>query len=345
MEEQELAERIAGANAPLALGGGFTRGMAAEGERLSLAGLAGVRLYEPGALTLVAGAGTPLAEVEALLAGEGQRLAFEPMDHRGLLGTSGEPTIGGVMAGNVSGPRRVVAGAARDFCLGLRVVDGGGRVLKAGGRVMKNVTGYDLPKLFCGSRGRLGAITEVALKVLPVPETEVTLVGGGGVPVLAAGLGTPFEVTGAAVMGGETLLRLEGLEASVAYRQGALASRLGGDWRVAAEEESRALWRQVRDVGPFHGLAGEVWRVHLRPSRAEGLLAALGGPEAVIDWGGGLLWLRAPGEALLGEVAKAGGHATCVRGGAARSAEAPAVAALSAGLKARFDPRGLFGSL
>ena len=166
-------------------------------------------------------AGTPLAEVEALLAGEGQRLAFEPMDHRALLGTTGTPTIGGVVAANVSGPRRIQVGAARDFALGARFVDGAGRVLKNGGRVMKNVTGYDLVKLMAGSWGTLGVLTEVSLKVLAVPETEATLVGRGltaapAVAALRAALGSPCDVTGAAHLrasGGAsaTLVRIEGL--------------------------------------------------------------------------------------------------------------------------------------
>ena len=122
--EDDLAAVIGDATGPLSIQGGGTRGMAPDGTVLSLAGLSGITRYDPGALTLVARAGTPLVEVEAALAAEDQMLAFEPMDHRGLLGTTGEPTIGGVVAGNVSGPRRVQAGAARDFMLGVRFDDG-----------------------------------------------------------------------------------------------------------------------------------------------------------------------------------------------------------------------------
>ena len=201
--EAELAEMVTGLTEPVRVLGGGTRGIAGPQAALVTTGLTGVTLYEPGALTLVARAGTPLAEVEAALDAEGQRLAFEPMDHRGLLETGGEPTIGGVVAANVSGPRRVQAGACRDFALGVRFVDGRGQVLKNGGRVMKNVTGYDLVKLMAGSWGTLGVLTEVSLKVLPKAETTETISvqvpdAGTAIRVLSAGLGSPYEVTAAA---------------------------------------------------------------------------------------------------------------------------------------------------
>ncbi|WP_295316268.1 FAD-binding protein, partial [Roseobacter sp.] len=164
--EAALAEMIRSANGPLTVTGGGTRGMTGDGETLETGALSGISLYEPGALTIVAGAGTPLADVHTALAAENQRLAFEPMDHRPLLGTTGEPTLGGVIAANVSGPRRIQGGAARDYALGVRFVDGAGNIVKNGGRVMKNVTGYDLVKLMCGSCGTLGVLSEVALKVL-----------------------------------------------------------------------------------------------------------------------------------------------------------------------------------
>ncbi len=172
-------------------------------------------------------AGTALAEVERVLAGERQRLAFEPPDLRGLLGREGVSTIGGVAAANAGGPRRVQAGAARDAMLGVRFVTGAGEVVKNGGRVMKNVTGYDLVKLMAGSAGRLGVLSEVSLKVQAVPEAEATLVGEGmgdeaGLAALRAALGSPFDVSGAARAEGRSLIRVEGMTGSVAYRAGRL---------------------------------------------------------------------------------------------------------------------------
>ncbi len=350
LNELELSEVVAGAEVPLRVAGGGTRGFGA-GD-LSVAGISGVVLYEPGALTLVVRAGTPLREVEALLASEGQRLAFEPMDHRALLGTGGEPTIGGVVAGNVSGPRRVQVGACRDALLGVRFVDGRGKVIKNGGRVMKNVTGYDLVKLMAGSFGTLGVLSEVSLKVLPMPEVAATLVCDGldavaGVAALSRALGSPFEVTGAAIVGGQARVRIEGLAASVKYRSARLLDLLGAGWEVGAGE----LWQEVRDVLPFAARAGAVWRVSVKPSDGPVLTAALGVEhEAIYDWGGGLIWvLVAEGVDIRPALKGFSGHATLIRASddmrakVARFQPEPApLAAISAGLRAQFDPRGIF---
>ncbi len=343
MSEAELAEAIRGAGGPLRIVGGGTRGLGiVAGTALETAGLAGISVYEPGALTLVAGAGTGLAEIEALLAGEGQRLPFEVPDMRGLLGRTGASTLGGVVAANASGPRRVQVGACRDSLIGVRFVDGRGCVIKNGGRVMKNVTGYDLVKLMAGSWGTLGVLSEVAFKVQAVPEAEATLCApvamAAGVAAMVGAMGSPFDVSGAAWVGGEVRLRVEGMAGSVRYRSGARAGHLGGDWRVVTGDASAALWREVRDVAPFVGRAGDVWRVSVKPSDAVTLMAGLEA-EVLLDWGGGLVWVLGEVD-MHARVAALGGHATRVRGaGAVFQPEPAGVAALTAGLRAQFDPR------
>ena len=354
--EAEVAE-ILRAGPPVALRGGGTRAPAPEPGTvlLSTAGLTGITLYEPGALTLVARAGTPLAEVEAALAAEGQMLPFEPWDARALTGATGAPSFGGMAATNASGPRRPVAGACRDSMIGVRFVDGTGMVVKNGGRVMKNVTGLDLVKLMAGSHGTLGVLTEISVKVLPRPERVATLVLRGlglapAVAAMSAALCTPFQVSGAAHLPdrGETWLRLEGFAGSVAHRARALAAELV----IFAEAEmAERDWTEVRDARPLAGAEapGAVWRISVKPSDGPGVVAALG-PDArwLMDWGGGLVWARVP-EAfdLRAALAALAGHATLVHPGHATPPrwpvlppEAPPVAALSAALRARFDPAG-----
>jgi len=364
--ENELAKIIAEADTPFCIQGGGTRpiGRLPDGTKLSTTGLSGISLYEPGALTMVAGAGTPLAEIEAALETEGQRLAFEPMDHRGLLSTNGTPTIGGVIAANVSGPRRIQVGAARDHLLGVRFVDGQGRAVKNGGRVMKNVTGYDLVKLMAGSFGTLGVLTEVSLKVLPKSRaTGVLLLEGledaTAIKALSTALASPFEVTGAAHMqnGMEgdpvTIIRLEGFENSVAYRAVELQKLLSGFGQftlVTDPDRTRSIWQGVRDVAAYHNIPGDVWRLSVTPSDAPGIVAQLPGVEALYDWGGGLIWLllseNTPltADDMTRAMANKPGHATLIRGDASNGAFprlSPAIAMLHAGLKQKFDPRNI----
>jgi glycolate oxidase FAD binding subunit len=349
--EAELSEAVRSAERPLVLRGGGTRGICrAVGTVLQTSGLTGIELYEPGALTLVARAGTPLTEVEAVLAAERQRLAFEVPDLRGLLGRDGASTVGGVVAANASGPRRVQVGACRDALLGVRFVDGTGAVIKNGGRVMKNVTGYDLVKLLAGSNGALGVLSEVSFRVQAVPEASVTLSAETdalqGLADLRRALGSPFDVSGAAYMSGKAMLRLEGMAGSVRYRAGQLRALLGGGW----QEDAAADWRQLRDVTPFAGQAGAVWRLVVKPSEAGRIAAALSG-ETIFDWGGGLIWLLTQDPGLDVRAAVAGaGHATLIRalpgmqGVPVFPPEPPGVAALTAGLRAKFDPRGIFNA-
>ncbi len=351
-DEAELSEVVAASTAPLCIRGGGTRGVHVAGAGLSTSALSGITLYEPGAMTVVAKAGTPIADIEAVLAAENQRLAFEPMDHRALLGTTGTPTIGGVMAANISGPRRISVGAARDFLLGVRYVDGMGQIVKNGGRVMKNVTGYDLVKLMAGAHSTLGVLSEVSLKVLPRPEAQSTLILHGlddtsAVGALAKALGSPFEVSAAAhdPAKGETLLRLEGFSDSVSYRVNQLKTLLGGE--IIVEENNTARWDAWRDVASFAGVEGDVWRVSCKPSDGPALVAKSNAQAVLYDWAGGLIWLRAAaGYDLRSALGAYDGHATLVRGtGQPRfEPESAGVARLTAGLRARFDPRGLLNA-
>ncbi|MER8905323.1 glycolate oxidase subunit GlcE [Mesorhizobium sp. M0772] len=348
---------------------------------LDLSKLTGVTLYEPAELVLSAKAGTPLSEIENLLAENGQQLAFEPMDYGPLLG--GEPgkgTIGGVLAANLSGPRRLKAGAARDHILGINAVAGRGEAFKSGGRVVKNVTGYDLSKLMANSWGTLAVFTDVTFKVLPAAETEVTLAMRGllddaASAAMALALGSSAEVSSAAhlpertaarVAGGSlgadaaTLLRVEGFGPSVAYRIEALKTLLknAGPLQEIAGEASHSLWRDIRDCTPFADRSEKpVWRVSMAPSQAHQMVLTLRmqiGVSAFYDWQGGLVWLRMeegdPEAALLrGLIRKlGGGHATLVRATPSHRAavpvfepQAPHMAALSARLKAEFDPKSI----
>lgn len=370
--EAELADMVASASQPLRIVGGGTRqalGCPVAGMALNTGELAGIVDYQPGALTLVARAGTRLSEIDAALAGSNQHLAFEPMDHRLLLGSSGEPTIGGVVAGNLSGPRRVQAGACRDFLLGLRFVDGLGNAVKTGGRVMKNVTGLDLVKLLAGSFGSVGIITEVAFKVLPKPEASAQLTLDGlsdenAISAMAMVLGSPFEITGAAHIPGRamTYIRLEGFEASVKYRIDRVRDLLAAFGPAEIITDARAIaenWRSIRDVADFAAVPGAVWRISTRPSVAPLLVASIGkvvtDARAIYDCGGGLVWLLVPDtlDASAGLIRSnlrefGGGHATLIRAGEATRGSVPVfepepveLRRISRGIRAKFDPKGI----
>ena len=363
--EKDLAEAVKAAAAKkvgLHIRGGGTRsgiGHGVTGELLDMTAIKGISLYEPGALTIVAKAGTPLAEIEAELAKEKQRLAFEPMDHRPLYATKGKPTIGGVVAGNVSGPRRIQAGACRDSLIGVRFVDGEGTIVKNGGRVMKNVTGYDLVKLMCGSLGTLGVLTEVGFKVLPMPEACASVIIPGldnasAIKAMSAALTSPYDVNGAAhVPGKGTFVRIEGFEGSVKYRSGELKELLGRFGEVVVEADQKAsqsLWAGIRDVEHLASGEGDIWRISVKPSEGAKIVDLLGeGAQAQFDWGGGLVWARVPaGSDVRKRLNAFEGHATLMRADETTrkklgvfQPEQPALAAISAGLRAKFDPMGI----
>lgn len=347
---------------------------------LDLSGLSGVTLYEPAELVLSAKAGTPLAEIEALLDKNNQELAFEPMDYGPLFGAkAGQGTIGGTIAANLSGPRRIKAGAARDHFLGVTAVTGRAETIKSGGRVVKNVTGYDMCKVLAGSWGTLAAMTDVTIKVLPKAETEASIVvegldDGQAAQAMAAAMGSACDVSAAAHLpdhvasyfdglakpGASTVLRLEGVAPSVNHRKATLAALLKGFGAVALlnENESRLLWRSVRQVKPFateSALARPLWRISTSPAQGHAI-AALITPAAQMfyDWGGGLIWAAMPfsdepdAVSIRGAVAALGGHATLVRAPAAIRAsvdvfepEAAGLAALNKRVKEGFDPKGV----
>jgi len=347
---------------------------------LDLSALTGVTLYEPAELVLSARAGTPLSEIEALLEENNQELAFEPIDYGPLLGgPAGRGTLGGCIAANLSGPRRIKAGAARDHFLGLTAVTGRGDTIKSGGRVVKNVTGYDLCKLFAGSWGTLGAMTDITIKVLPKAETEATVLVEGlddaqAGAAMAAAMGSPYDVSGAAHLPDHvaswfdglprpeaaTALRLEGFAPSVKHRKETLAALMKGFGPVALleEKDSRALWRSIRQVRPFAGEASQarpLWRISVPPAQGHRLVDLITpAAQMFYDWGGGLAWVAMPFEdepdagSIRGAAAELGGHATLIRAPAAVRAtvdvfepEEPALAALTRRVKESFDPKGL----
>ncbi|HKY94645.1 MAG TPA: FAD-binding protein [Kiloniellales bacterium] len=386
--EAELVEAVASANAAgrslELLGRGSKRAMGRPLQveaTLDLSRFSGVVAYEPNELLLTAGPATPLAEIEALLAGAGQALAFEPPDFGPLLGAAaGAGSLGGAIAVNLAGPRRFKAGAARDHLLGFKAVTGGGARFKSGGRVVKNVTGYDLSKLIAGSWGTLAAMTELTVKVLPAGETLRTLVLLGldaveGGLAMTAALLSSCEVSGAAWLpaaqaralridpvaapgSSVTALRLEGPEPSVLARLATLRSLLPKTppQLVLEPESSRPFWRAVADARGFVGDSRPLWRLTLTPTSGPQVLHALELPEedTFLDWGGGLLWVTADrSEALLPRLEAAlsrhGGAATLVRGPAALRAsvhqlpsQPPALLALAKRVKAGFDPKGVF---
>lgn len=338
--------------------------------QLTTSALQGIAFYEPAEMVICAGAGTPLSAIEATIDQRGQMLPFEPMDHRMLYASGGEPTIGGVVAGNISGPRRISAGAARDSLLGIRLVNGAGEIIKNGGRVMKNVTGLDLVKLNCGAHGTLGLLTQVTLRLLPRPEHEATIVirrlnDASAIAAMTQALGSPFFVSGAAHLGADmgrefprTFLRLEGLRDSVDYRTQKLIDLLApfGAKHALEPGDSARLWRAIRDA-EFLAEPREraVWRVSLAPSRGAQFIARLGNlaSKHFYDWGGGLVWFMsapdvATATAIRAALAPFGGHATLMRAPDPLRGAVDVFQPLSAplmritrGVKKSFDPDGV----
>jgi glycolate oxidase FAD binding subunit len=333
-------ERIRAAHdsqTPLIVEGGGSKtfyGNPDEGEVLSTRTFGGVVDYQPKELVLTARAGTPLAEIEALLAGQGQMLAFEP-PHFG-----GKATLGGCIAAGLSGPRRPYAGAARDFVLGVRMIDGTGQPLRFGGQVIKNVAGYDVSRLMVGALGTLGLITEVSLKVLPRPAEEITLQfelhEADAIQKMNQWAGQPLPLSATSWHAGVLTVRLSGAASAVHAAQ----ARLGGE----ALGDAAAFWQRLRDQAtPFFDKR-PLWRLAVKPTA---LPLSLGDTQW-IEWGGAVRWLASERPAAtLREAAKVvGGHATLFRGDAPIDGVftplAPAIATLHRNLRQRFDPKGIF---
>ncbi|MGO9742690.1 MAG: glycolate oxidase subunit GlcE [Roseiarcus sp.] len=357
--QREVAEAVAAAASerkPLEIvAGGSKRafGRPVRAERtLDLTRLAGVIDYEAAELVLTARPATPLAEIEAALAAKRQMLAFEPPNWQALMRTNAEPTLGGVIACNLAGPRRVRCGAPRDFLLGFSAVNGVGEIWKAGGKVVKNVTGFDMSKLLAGSFGTLSVLTELTLKVAPRPETERTVLFSAladeiAVATMAKALNTPFEVSSVAHLpypaarrssvaevsgglGAVTAMRLEGPAPSVAFRLEAIEGLFGRGARLD-DEASRRFWREIGEVRPLLPADGRIaWRLCPPPSRAAAVVdvvrARLSSADAFYDWGGGLVWLSldeqqagadAGAEIVRAAMKPQGGHSTLVVAGEA----------------------------
>ena len=336
----QLADRIrdAGArHAPLRIRGGGTKdfyGRAASGEILDTRVYNGIVDYEPTELVITARAGTSLETIEAAMRERGQMLAFEPPRF-----ASGG-TLGGAIASGLSGPRRAYSGAARDFVLGIRMLDGNGADLSFGGRVMKNVAGYDIARLMAGALGTLGVVTEISLKVLPRPAAELTLwqeqSQAEAIELMNTWAGKPYPITATCHAESRLYVRLSGAEPAVR----AAREKLGGE----TVQDGGAYWDALRDHRlPFFD-ATPLWRLSVKSTTPP---LALHGAQ-VIEWGGALRWFRGSAEAnaVRSAATQAGGHATLFRGETAAAEVfqplAPAVQKVHRRLKDTFDPHGIF---
>lgn len=371
--EDEIVDAIADAardGTTLTIGsGGSKAGFGANSSACTLAmnGFAGVVDYDPAELVLTVRPGTPLSEIQTLVASQAQMLAFEPFDHGPIYGrVIGAATIGGVVAAGVAGSQRVSSGGARDHLLGFRAVSGAGEAFVAGAKVVKNVTGFDLPKLAAGSWGRLFAMTEITLKVLPCPRVTATRLIEGlslaqALKAMAMAMGSQAEIAAAAHVPGYqsgarelTVFRIQGFGPSVSARCAMLEALLCAVGRVETpgDDEAASLWNDLRTLAPI-GSDRTLWRINVAPSAAQAVVSALHplGAEWMLDWAGGLIWLGFDGDpnAVRDMAALGGGHATLVRASdKVRAAvpafhpAAPGVAALEERVRRAFDPKGVF---
>jgi len=353
----ELAQLIASATVPFevfGLGTKRTLGRPVAAAPLDLSAFNNIIAYEPDELILECGAACKLSDVEKRLAQKNQMLAFEPPNYASLLGAKHAGSIGGALACNLAGPRRLKAGAARDHILGVTGVNGRGEIIRTGARVVKNVTGYDVPRLMGGSFGTLMAFTSVIFKVLPSPETEETCVlkdqgPAQAVAAMALLLATGAEISSAAYVPKHgTYLRIEGIKASVKARV-EMVQAAAEVQEVLTMAASQKIWAGLRDVMPLAESHKDIWRIILPPSEAAAFLAALPFEhDYYVDWAGSLIWL-ATERGNNPRASLKSGVATLFRSNAETRAQADvfhpqsaALATLSSRVKAAFDPHGLF---
>lgn len=329
---RETAVEIRGSGSKLHLGSAIS------GERLDTRCHVGIVSYEPTELVVTARCGTPLKELEAVLAERGQMLPFEP-PHLGP-----DATLGGAIACGLSGPARFAAGSVRDYVLGVRMVNGQGEIVRFGGQVMKNVAGYDMSRLMVGAFGTLGLLLDISLKVLPCPEQVISLVARKGSPAALEHMiklsRLPLPLTGAAWDAGELHLRLSGSQAAVTEAQ----AFLGPEYT----EADTAWWQDLREMRlPYFQSQRPLWRLALPPASAPFPMPG----ETLIDWAGAQRWLKSAADAtqMFASAAAEGGHARLWPTAAMGNATAQQLPVLEPGLlrlhqrvKEALDPSGVF---
>ena len=346
--ESDVREVLLSETEPLHIAGGQSRLVATEKKNISTSQLNGIVDYEPGALTMVAKAGTPLSVIKDTLQKENQQLAFEPPEMKHILRLPGNSTIGGVFATNASGSRRIQVGAARDHLLGVRFVDGLGRVLKNGGRVMKNVTGYELVMLMAGSWGTLGVITEVSFKVLPIAETQSTLkINSCKASILTEAINTPYDISGTFydVEAELAYIRIEGFDKSVKYRVEQLLREFSDfEVDILEMEESKKFWQNVNELDFLKEIKGDLWRVSVRPTDGSKIVEMLDPKIGFLDWCGGLVWLRVDrGFDVRQKMQEVAGHAMCLLGDFEQFHPTSTLEkSISNSIRNKFDPKMLF---
>jgi len=354
--EADVVEAVRDAHGPFEiLGAGTKRGFgrAPEGEGLDLSGVSGIVSYEPDEMILTAKPGTKVSEIEAVLAEKNQCLGFDPPDWGPLFGSpASQGTIGGAIACDVAGSAAIRYGRARDHLLGFRAVNGLGEAYRGGGKVVKNVTGFDLPKLMCGSFGTLGPLTEVTLRVFPeaplsatLAVTEVTT--EAGLALLRRVRSSPLEATGLAYMPGEAvaIIRVDGAREPLAEKL-ALLRELLSEHEAYEVDGGDALFGELGGGAPLLGSGLAVWRIAVPRAQAVALAKEIAAPLWYADWAGGLIWAGTKVTDVHERAAKHGGHAILLRADdkaiAPFAPEPPARAALTKSVKAAFDPSGLF---